>query len=112
MPSRTPSNSRRRNTSSPSRKEPFMNSSTQGATNTAENTELASPSTLEVASSALLFRISAASVAKQAPQRNATSNIRGGSGSQRSIHRNAQTTGPTGSSAPSVPTITPPAPTL
>ena len=52
------------------------------------------------------------SAATQAPQRKANSSSRGGSGSQRSIHRNAATTGPTGSSAHSAPTRTPPTPTL
>src|SRR5205085_2172505 len=55
---------------------------------------------------------SAESAAKQAPHRNAMSSSRGGSGSQRSIQRNVATTGPTGSSAHSAPTTTPPTPTL
>ena len=42
---------------------------------------------------------SALSAATQAPHRKANSSVRGGSGSQRSTHRNAQTTGPTGTSA-------------
>src|SRR5215813_13800671 len=111
-PSSTPSNSRRRNSSSPSTNAPFSPSSTHGATNTALNALLSSPSTVAVASSAPLLSTRATSAAKHAPHRKATSIIRGGSGSQRSSQRNAATTGPTGSNAPSVPTITPPGPTL
>ena len=54
------------------------------------------PSSTSTASAALELMISAPSAAKQAPQRNAMSSSRGGSGSQRSIQRNVATTGPTG----------------
>ena len=53
---------------------------------------------------------SALSAATQAPHRKANSRVRGGSGSQRSTHRNAHTTGPTGSSAHTAPTSTAPTP--
>ena len=50
--------------------------------------------------------IKALSAATHAPHRKANSSVRGGSGSQRSTHKNAHTTRLTGSSAPNAPTAT------
>jgi hypothetical protein len=112
MPSITPSNSRRRHHSSPSSSEPFIASSTSGADTVADRkSPPPSPSTASPATRAVELINNEDSVATHAPQPNAASSSRGGSGSQRSIHRNAPTTNATGSSAVNAPTSTPTAPT-